>query len=158
MCSILLATNISTQVSSNSEASASELLETYVDMFPRYCMQCDVFSRFKSSTIQQSANRCEKNKNNGLVLLSQEALIFVYRGPYVCALVRPLYMCLGALIYVFRGPYICVQGPLYLCLGALIFVFQCPYICTQEGLIYVFRGSYICVWGFIFVSLSTPYS
>ena len=36
--------------SSNSEASASELLENIEEMFHRYYLRCDVFSKFKFST------------------------------------------------------------------------------------------------------------
>ena len=41
----------SSTFSSNSEVSASELLENLEEMFPQYYMGSDVMSRFKSSTM-----------------------------------------------------------------------------------------------------------
>ena len=43
--------NSSPRVSSNSEASASELLENLEEMFPRCHMDSDVISRFKFSVL-----------------------------------------------------------------------------------------------------------
>ena len=42
--------HISSRFSGNSEAFASELLENLEEMFPRYYMDSDVISKFKSST------------------------------------------------------------------------------------------------------------
>ena len=39
---------------SNSEASASELLENIEEIFPRYYMESDILNRFKSSTTHPS--------------------------------------------------------------------------------------------------------
>ena len=52
--------NISSGLSSNSKASASELLENTEEMFPWYYMVSDVINIFKSSTTPWCVTRRER--------------------------------------------------------------------------------------------------